>query len=441
MNGQPINPATQDRQLPALASFHDSRTDREYLDRFVADRDQSAFASLVDRHGPMVLSVCRRILHDVHEAEDAYQTTFLVLARKAGSLRRPDLLANWLYGVACRSARKTQRQTTRYRAQAMKCATMQATDDATADVMWQDLRPVLDEELNRLPGKYRLAVVLCYLQGLTVEQASRQLGCPRGTILSRLARARERLRSRLTRRGLALSAGLLALLLLRSSTAGTLLPTTFVQSTVRAAISFVTCPAPAGLARVRSAVVAQAVMRSMFLGRLTSAAICLAVVGLIVTGVAVSVRWARPTNQTTPVGAQSGETIPNQDPAANVAPAPKDDKELLEGTWRGITIALPGQQPQLAEQLTFKFTREELKVDCQLFGQPWNPSFGYQLDSKAQPKRITMTTNGREELIGIYELNGDSLKICTVMPGANWPSNFTSQGAQTLWVFKRESKK
>jgi uncharacterized protein (TIGR03067 family) len=99
------------------------------------------------------------------------------------------------------------------------------------------------------------------------------------------------------------------------------------------------------------------------------------------------------------------------------------------------------QQPQLAEQLTFKFKGDELHVDCQLFGQPWNPRFGYRLDSKAQPRMITMTTNGREELIGIYELNGNSLRICTVMPGPNWPTIFTSQGRQTLWVFKRETKK
>jgi RNA polymerase sigma factor (sigma-70 family) len=207
MSDGPVNSATQRPSDADVAPAPESATDRELLHRFVAHREESAFTALVERHGPMVLDVCRRVLHDSHEAEDACQATFLVLARKCGSLRQPELLANWLYGVAYRSARKAQRQRVRYCAHAMRGASMQATD-ATADLIWKDLRPVLDEELERLPAKYRAAVVLCYLEGLKVEEAARQLQCPRGTILSRLARARQRLSSRLAMRGLALSTGL-----------------------------------------------------------------------------------------------------------------------------------------------------------------------------------------------------------------------------------------
>src|SRR6516162_2891867 len=118
MNSPTIHSATRDPESPASPSASEGGTDREFLDRFVANRDEVAFAALVERHGPMVLEVCRRVLQDVHEAEDACQATFLVLARKAGSLRRPELLANWLHGVAYRSARKVQRQKVRYCAHA-----------------------------------------------------------------------------------------------------------------------------------------------------------------------------------------------------------------------------------------------------------------------------------------------------------------------------------
>src|SRR5438128_1594254 len=131
MSDMPVNSATRGRRFSPDASDPGTGTDRELLGRFVAQRDEGAFASLVERHGPMVLDVCRRVLRDTHEAEDACQATFLVLARKAGSLRRPELLANWLYGVAYRAARKTQRQTVTYRAHAVRGATMQATGDTT----------------------------------------------------------------------------------------------------------------------------------------------------------------------------------------------------------------------------------------------------------------------------------------------------------------------
>jgi RNA polymerase sigma factor (sigma-70 family) len=160
----------------------------------------------------MVLGVCRRVLGDHHAAEDAFQATFLVLVRRADSLARPDLVANWLYGVACRVARKA-----RARAAAPAELPPQVVDmhpvEPETEAVWRDVRQVLDEEVQRLPEKYRLPVVLCYLEGQTNEQASRKLGWPLGTVAGRLSRARDLLRSRLTRRGLALTAPLLLLLL------------------------------------------------------------------------------------------------------------------------------------------------------------------------------------------------------------------------------------
>lgn len=193
------------------AGGHDL-SDAELLRRFLAAGDQPAFEALVRRHGPMVHGVCRRVLPDMHAAEDAFQATFLVFVRKAGSLRQPELLSNWLYGTAYRIARKArlrrfERQTRESRVQAMP------SHNSLVDLEWQELRTVLDEELNRLPEQLRAPLVLCYLCGQTNVEAARNLGWPTGSIAGRLSQAREALRNRLNRRGLSLSAGLLALLL------------------------------------------------------------------------------------------------------------------------------------------------------------------------------------------------------------------------------------
>src|SRR5262249_8833511 len=158
------------------------------------------------RHGPMVLAVCRRVLGNLHDAEDAFQATFLTLARKAESIRNPDTLAGWLHEVARRTAERARaRALTRSRHEKRTAAAPHP--DFLAAVAWRDLQPILDEEVANLPEKYRVPFVLCYLEGHTYERAARQLRCAPGTISHRLARARDLLRRRLTRRGLALPAG------------------------------------------------------------------------------------------------------------------------------------------------------------------------------------------------------------------------------------------
>jgi RNA polymerase sigma factor (sigma-70 family) len=186
----------------------EGQRDSVLLKRFVEDNDESAFEVLVQRHGPMVMGVCRRILVDAHDAEDAFQATFLVMARRAGTIRNPDAVGAWLYAVARQVAvrsRKARRQRDR-----LQVHTSPGTDPAdggdSAGVDWQELRPVLDEELGRLPEKYRAAVVLCYLQDRSNTEAAEELGWPVGTVKGRLARARSLLQNRLTRRGVALGA-------------------------------------------------------------------------------------------------------------------------------------------------------------------------------------------------------------------------------------------
>ena len=185
-------------------------TDRQLLDRFRAREGEAAelaFAALVERHGPMILRVCRRTLRDEHDAQDAFQATFLVLVRKAGSLRAHDSLGGWLHAVACRVAAYVRAAEARRRAHERRVAEAATIPTPAGNGGWDDLGPVLHEEIGRLPERYRAAVVLCDLEGLTQEQAAQRLGWPSGTVRSRLARGRGRLQARLTRRGLAPAAG------------------------------------------------------------------------------------------------------------------------------------------------------------------------------------------------------------------------------------------
>jgi RNA polymerase sigma factor (sigma-70 family) len=188
-------------------------TDRELLERFFRDQDEAGFKALVRRHGPLVLRVCRRVLHQEQDAEDAFQATFLVLARRGGSLVNPELLGSWLYGVAYRIARKIRNQAARRRAQERQGTALTQAEVPPADLAWREMRSALDEELNRLPDKYRLPLVLCYLQGLTNAEAARRLGWPVGSMSYLLARGRELLRGRLRGRHRGAPAGFPAFLL------------------------------------------------------------------------------------------------------------------------------------------------------------------------------------------------------------------------------------
>ncbi len=184
--------------------------DREILERFcTADRAESeaAFGVLVQRHGPMVLHVCRQVLVDTHDAQDAFQATFLVFLRRAGSIRKRDSLASWLFGVALRVARRARyaailRRFHEKQAGELAAASSPAASGETATVA------ALHEEIARLPERFREAILICHLEGLSTAAAAQRLGCSQGTILSRLSRARERLRRRMTGRSLAVPAGI-----------------------------------------------------------------------------------------------------------------------------------------------------------------------------------------------------------------------------------------
>src|SRR5215470_14070830 len=179
-------------------------SDRQLLEQFLARQDESAFTALVQRHGPAILSLCRSLLRHLQDAEDVFQATFLVLARKAGSIRKREPLGSWLYGVAHRLASKARARAARRGGRELEAAA-EAEAPAADDMTWRELRLVLHEELSRLPEKYRSPLLLCYWEGKTQEEAAAQLGWRKGTLKERVHRARDLLRGRLTRRGLTLS--------------------------------------------------------------------------------------------------------------------------------------------------------------------------------------------------------------------------------------------
>ena len=195
--------------------------DRELLERYVAGRDEAAFTAIVERHGGLVLGVCRRILRHEHDAEDACQATFLVLTRKAGTIRKGDALASWLHGVADRIARKLQADTKRRSFGDVSVADV-AAPDTTGEITWREGLAVLDEELSRLPASYRSALILCYLEGRRQDEAARELHCSRGALCGRLARDGSAC-SGMVRRGVALPAALVGAVLV-STHAGAALP-------------------------------------------------------------------------------------------------------------------------------------------------------------------------------------------------------------------------
>jgi RNA polymerase sigma factor (sigma-70 family) len=240
-------------------------TDGQLLGCFIDHRDEAAFAAIIKRHGPMVWGVCRRLLPH-HDAEDAFQATFLVLVRKAASVLPRELVGNWLYGVAYQTALHSRRTTARRRTRERQVTQMPEPAVAEQD-LWHDLQPLLDQELARLPDKYRVAIVLCDLEGKTRKEAAGQLGCPEGTLAGRLVRGRVLLAKRLARHGFAVSGGAVAAVLSQSAVSASV-PPSLASSTIKAASVFAAGQAAAGVTSVKVAALTEGVLRTMLMTKL-----------------------------------------------------------------------------------------------------------------------------------------------------------------------------
>jgi RNA polymerase sigma-70 factor (ECF subfamily) len=217
------------------------RTDRQLLDDFVERRSEAAFRTLVSRHGPMVLRVCRRVLNHEQDAEDAFQATFLVLARNTAAIRKRNTVGDWLHGVAYRTAMKVKRSAARRRnheqrvwrtGSVSRLVGTNPAAHAAGSPTWDDVQAVLDEEIQRLPACYREAFVLCLLEGKSGPEAAVELRCKEGTVKSRVNRARHMLQRQLERRGINLAV-LLAALSVAETTAKAALPAALTHTTIR----------------------------------------------------------------------------------------------------------------------------------------------------------------------------------------------------------------
>ena len=257
-------------------------SDAQLLGRFAEARDstaESAFRELINRHGSMVMAVCSQIVRHPHDADDAFQATFLVLVRKARSIRVGESLAPWLYGVAYRTASRVREATSRYRsAAALQLEEpMEFSSDHACDF---ELLPVLHEELNRLPGKYREPIVLCHLEGKSHEEAARLLEWPVGTVSGRLSRGRDLLRSRLKRRGMEVSVTVLAANWLAGTASSVTLP--LFESTVGAAAGLAVSAVSASVTSLT-----QGVLKAMLFNKLKTIAAILFLVGGLTAGVGI----------------------------------------------------------------------------------------------------------------------------------------------------------
>jgi len=275
-------------------------SEEQLLDRFATARDESAFEALVERHGPMVLGVCRQFLRDPNDVDDAFQATFLVLVRKAGSLRQKDLLGNWLYGVACRVALRSRTVGIRRHTRVALSEQVEGlagnggscrSEPVSESVLRDEEGPLVHEEVNHLPRKYRTPIVLCYFEGLTHDQAAARLGWPVGTVKGRLSRARDLLRTRLSRRGVAVSSAALTAHLAGAELKASV-PASLSHLTLNAALAVV---AQGGAAITASSAVSlpvasltEGVVQTMILSQIKSIVIpVLVAAGVLTTGASV----------------------------------------------------------------------------------------------------------------------------------------------------------
>ena len=261
-------------------------TDSQLLGCFIDQRDEAAFAALVRRHGPMVLSVCRRIVGNVHDADDAFQATFLVLVRKASSVQPRELVANWLYGVAYHTALKARALAARRQAREKQVTAMPEPEALERQNVNLDLQMLLDQELSRLPDKYRVPIVLCDLEGKSRKEAAQQLGWLDGTLSGRLARARQLLAKRLTQRGFAVSAGVVAVVLSQTAAPASV-PASLLMSTVKAASIFAAGQA-AGVVSTHAVILAEGVLKTMLFAKLKAVAVVCLLVGVVGLGLGFS---------------------------------------------------------------------------------------------------------------------------------------------------------
>jgi RNA polymerase sigma factor (sigma-70 family) len=377
-------------------------SDAELLERLCAAHDAAAFEVLFWRHGPMVLNVCRRVLRHDQDAEDSFQATFLTFARKAHSIGKRGAVASWLCRVAYRIALAASGSTAGRRRRELPYVPDLAAKPEH-DVADRESHLALGREVDRLPTKYRIPLVLHYFQGKTSQEVAQQLGCPEATVRTRLARARERLRVRLSGRGWDAPAVLLAANGVPES-----LPSNLVDTTIKAALQFAASrTATSGIVSPQAVALAERALRTMFLTKVKYIAATALAVCIFSAGAGVSIRQA--------IAAKQVDQTPRdvREQAATKPNKPNDDRTEMAGTWvtwETVTETVNGEvKPPRKRKITWSITGDKIiqAGEDGMMDEEWTMT----LDPSHSPKEIDLASQRLGIMLGIYTLEGDSLRI------------------------------
>jgi len=412
----------------ALAA--DGPTDGELLERYRSRRDNSAFEMLLRRHAPMVWGVCRRVLGDVHDTEDAFQATFLVLVRKARSIRPAHMVGNWLHGVAYRTAMNAKANGSKRKIR----ETHACFTDMPAAEKDRSLELLVDQEVESLPAKYRAVLVLCDLEGKTRKEAARQLGCPEGTVAGRLTRARVLLAKRLSRHGLVFSGGALAIEMVRN-TALAGVPGRLVLAAIQSSTVFALGTSAAGIP-TNVVTLTKGVLKAMLLDKLKLAFVFVAVLLAGLAGTRIGVL-----PPLTVAAAEPDDPVPLPDapPLAADGRSQADRDPALQGLWSlervlrdGKTVTIQPGSVSLVVTNRYMIRQE----------RDSERAFGYKVKVGKNPKHIDLTPlDARQEkgtrTLGVYGILADTLVIHEA--DGFRPRGTSLQGTMgsTLWIYRR----
>jgi RNA polymerase sigma-70 factor (ECF subfamily) len=442
----------------ALLQSAGDMTDGQLLERFLSGHEEAAFEVLVRRHGPMVLGVCRRILSNAHDADDAFQAAFLVLIRKGQSLVSRQTLGNWLYGVAYHTALKARAASWKRRVRERQAAAM-TKPETLPDGAVHELLPILDQELDRLPDKYREAVVLCELEGKTREEAARQIGVPVGTLSGRLTTARRMLARRLTRRGVTLSSAALAAVLTPSLASACVSPTLLCTTVKSAAATAAGQGVVTGIVSAQVVSLTQGMLKFLLLRKLKVATALLLAATVLSSSAGIFAYHA--TSDAADAASPESSELPGPLDLKAAAPRiaelpvekPKEeplkadqkpetkpsDKERLQGGWipaRAVSNGrATGTDDKKIRRTTLLFDGDDVTLA--------DAKGSYKLDPDQEPKQldIVLTVKDHKETVqAIYEFDRDRLFVSWIY-GRERPPDFETGGREGICIVYERKKK